>query len=167
MIAVILTHDEYKSMKETFLDLYRDDLKSMLLEKKKQHLEYSMKNVTWGNFFKKYTSGFGFLLLIALLSLAKATISMETVAAIAIFALLHLLGFYEAFYEWKKDMHSAALATFCQKENSIVRDFIYEKMLEEIHDLNESKFERIVQFYCIALYDIPKNVSFITYDDLK
>lgn len=161
---MVLMKDEYESMKEKFLDLYREDIKSMLQEKKKQYLEYSMESVTLGYFFKNYMTGFSLILIFAVFALVKDIISIHTVIG---FSILQLFIFSETYYEWKKDMRRAALNTFLSKIDSLVRDFIYAKMLEEIRDMSESEFERIVQFYCIALYDIPKNVMFMTFDSYE
>lgn len=153
-----LTHEEYSRMKEQFLDSYREDIKSMLQEKKKQHFEYSMERVTWKNFAQKHMAGFFFLLIIAAAAMLKDVVSIGTVA---IFSLVQLFIFSYTYQGWEEDMRSAALNTFLSKTDSLVRDFIWQKMQEDTRNMSESEFEQTIQFYCIALYDIPNDVMFM------
>ena len=47
------------------------------------------------------------------------------------------------------------------KEQGIVRDFIWSKMQDDVNKTSdEEKLQNVIQFYAVALYEIPRNTWF-------
>lgn len=155
----MLTNEEYEARKNHFLGLHTKEIKQKLIDEKKKYLEYCLKDKNWKEFAKEYMDGVWFLLFIGVFALAKDVISFQALLG---FALLELFIFGHTYGKWKEESEMEALRAYSNKTQAIVRDYMWDRMAEELDNAaSEAEAEKVMQFYALALYDVPRNIWFI------
>ena len=156
----ILTKDKYEKVKEAFLDQYSNDIKARLREEKKKYLDENRKDRSWQEFVKKCIGGscFVFILIVAFCAYCAKIVSTTGIVG---FALLQIFVFAFAYANWTDEVKASLLNAFADKEQGIVRDFIWSKMQDDVNKTSdEEKLQNVIQFYAVALYEIPRNTWF-------
>lgn len=156
---MVLTKEEYEAQKAEFLRLYSNELKDMLLEKREKYLEIELKRKGWKEFVENYTGGVILVFLFFVVAYVKHVISLQLFVTLAF---LEIVPFVPVYGRWKKEAESSILTVYSHMTQSIVRDFIWDKMQAELRSISdEEDYEKAVQFYTVALYDIPQKERFI------
>lgn len=155
---MMLLRDEYERDKRAFLDRYREDIEAMLKREYKDFMEYELRYTTIVDFAKDY-SGAAILVMFALyFAWAKDVITFDIFATIGVMILFIHACIFGA---WKRDKEYSAKHTFIYRKHSLIADYVYKKMIEDVgKSVIGDDFERNVQFYSIALYEIPREFSF-------
>lgn len=160
---MVLTRDEYIKMEIDFSNQYHDEITALLKEKKQQHLKKELEHVNLQEFFKKYAGSALFIFVIALFAFIKEILSFEILFVCTFLLFIIYVYIYD---EWKRDMKRMAIRSFYREAQLLVADFVYKKMLIEIPDTRIGfDFETKVQFYSIAIHDIPLRF-YINVDEL-
>lgn len=158
---MVLLRDEYEKEKTAFLDRYYEEIKGMLNREKEDYLKVKMQYVTVSEFLRNYSGVSAIFLIILYFAWAKEVISFDIFSTFAIMLVIVHIGVFNG---WKRDMKIAALHAFSIKTQSLVSDFIYEKMVNDVsNSVIGVDFEKKVQFYSIALYEIPREFHFDVY----
>ncbi len=156
---MILTKDQYEAEKEAFLNKHTEAIKKMLLEEKKKYLEDELKGKNWKHFAKEYMGGVWLILIVAYFAYVKDIISIQALIG---FALLEVFAFGFAYGKWQSDTKNARIEAWSNEAPSLVRDFIADRMRECVsNSKSHEEYLNVVQFYAVALYDIPRNISFV------
>lgn len=162
---MILLKDEYNEMEDAFLESYGDEIKNVVYTEKKAYMDEYMKDVKPTRFIKKYTGSVIFILIILFFTWIKDVVSTQKLIG---FVILEFIAFLPAYEAWKKDMELAAIESFSNMVHQIIVDFIYEKMCEVVRNSRVGiDFEKNVQFFSIALHEIPRNFYVNVYDNTK
>lgn len=150
---MVLLRSEYEELKQEFLNKYHDEIKQILRQEKKRYMEEHLKDVNWLHFASSYMAGVILLLFVALVGIVKDAVTVESV----IWFFVPILLVYSCTYSvWKKEMVQAAHLSFANKKHSVVSRFVYIKMGEDVQNsVIGVDFEKKVQFYSVALYEIP------------
>lgn len=160
---MVLLKDEYTEMENSFLELYSDEIKRIVYAEKKVYMDERMKDMKLTEFIKRYMGSVAFILIILFFAWVKDVVSIHILVG---FAILEFIAFLPAYEAWKKDMKLAAIESYSNMVHQIIADFVYEKMREVV--LNSRigiDFEKNVQFYSIALHEIPRNFYVNVYND--
>lgn len=156
---MVLTKDEYEKERAAFLSKYSDEIKKLLIDNRKQHLEEAMRNNNWKYFFREYMGGFNLVLIVAFFAFAKDVFSIYEIFGF-ILVELFIMGF--VYSAWKNEIKQSELYAFSIESQLIVQQFVYNKMISAVNDSqNEEDFNKVIQFYSVALYEIPRNELFI------
>ena len=152
---MILSRDEYKKMENAFLELYGEEMKEIMFAEKKTYINDQMNHVNLRKFLKK-NNGIGVFFIIAIIvyfGWCKDLFSPQALVVIAIIACIIFISAYEV---WKDDMKKSAIEAYSHQAKRDVADFVYKKLNEDVVNSCEgADFERIVQFYCVGIYEIP------------
>ena len=160
---MVLLKDEYTEMENSFIELYGDEIKRVVYAEKKTYMDEHMEDVKPTEFIKRYMGSVAFILIILFFAWVKDIVSIHILAG---FVILEFIAFLPAYAAWKKDMKLAAIESYSYMVHQIIADFVYEKMREVV--LNSRigiDFEKNVQFYSIALHEIPRNFFVNVYND--
>ena len=160
---MVLLKDEYIKMEAEFLDIYSEDIKRAVYAERNEFLEEQMKEANFLEFVKKYMGFAALSLIVLFLAWTKYAISNEILFGATVFV---LVIFMPAYWKWKQDMKDAALDAYFYKSKQIIADFVYQKMREVVLNSRVGvDFEKNVQFYSIALYNIPRNFYVNVHND--
>ena len=156
---MVLTKDGYEQKKTDFLEKYRGEIETMLCDKFKEHIKEKRKQNNWKYFIRDYTGGFILLLIVAYFGWCRELFTLSEIAAFS-FLQIFTLGF--AYGGWECDTKHHAVETF--PHQSLVTDFVFDKFVRAVNESSsEEEFNNIVQFYAVALHDIPRSVIFRDY----
>ncbi|MDO5545197.1 MAG: hypothetical protein Q4F81_05165 [Eubacteriales bacterium] len=156
---MVLTKDRYEQGKTDFLEKYRGEIETMLCDKFKEHMKEKRKQNNLKYFIRNYTGGFILLLIVAYFGWCR---ELFTLSEIAVFSFLQIITLGFAYGGFESDIKYYAAETF--PHQSLVTDFVFDKFIRAVNESSsEEEFNNIVQFYAVALHDIPRSVSFLDY----
>ena len=159
---MIMTWQEYAEEEVKFSNLYFHEIRKLLKEEQSKYVKEYRKEYTFKIFFKEYCVIAVFFFIIAFILNGYGIISFDTLSVCTFLAFVAYTFVYD---RWQADIKKAALISFSNKSKSIVADFVYNKMREDVSNAVVGvDFERKVQFYSVAIHEVPEKYCVGSYE---
>ena len=159
-----LLDEEYKKRRSEFLSAHKKTISDMVLKEKEKFLNEREQHETFRKFVNKYCGGLVIPFIIVFLAWANNVINFWGLVG---FVLLEVFVFSGVYSGWKSDYKQVSIEIFINKSHGIIQQYIWNKMLVELNsEISEEEYEMAVQFYSIAMYDIPRNASIVDINEL-
>ena len=154
-----LMDSEYKERRSAFLSMHKDNISHMLLKEMDAFLDERKKDTSLQGFLQTYCGGLILVFIIVFFGAVSDVISYSTLIVVVLVEIF-VIGW--AYANWQDERKMVSLEIFANHTHELVQGYIWEKMLEELNSgITDDEYEMAVQFYSIAIYEIPRNESFI------